>query len=195
MSSNLTNVENILAYNREFVENKEYEQFRTTRFPDKKMVILTCMDTRLVELLPKAMNIHNGDVKLIKNAGAIVTQPFGNIMRSIIVAIYELNADEVLVVGHYQCGMTGLDSERIINKARAQGITEDTISTLHHSGINLSRWLTGFDDVKQGVENSVEIIRNHPLLPKNIPVHGMLIDPETGKLDLLVDGYAHLNDK
>ncbi|MDF2815194.1 MAG: carbonic anhydrase [Paenibacillus sp.] len=188
----MSNVKEIMDYNQSFVDNKEYEVFRTTRFPDKKMVILTCMDTRLVELLPKAMNIHNGDVKLIKNAGAIVTQPFGNIMRSIIVAIYELNADEVLVVGHYECGMTGLDSEKIIDKARNQGIGEDIISTLKHSGINLSRWLTGFDDVKQSVENSVEIIRNHPLLPKHIPVHGMLIHPDTGKLDLLVDGYYYL---
>ncbi len=190
----MRNVKEIMEYNQNFVDNKEYEVFRTTRFPDKKMVILTCMDTRLVELLPKAMNIHNGDVKLIKNAGAIVTQPFGNIMRSIIVAIYELNADEVLVVGHYECGMTGLDSEKIIDKARNQGIGEDIISTLKHSGINLSRWLTGFDDVKQSVENSVEIIRNHPLLPKHIPVHGMLIDPDTGKLDLLVDGYYYLSN-
>lgn len=191
----MDNINEILDYNRKFVENKEYEAFRTTRFPDKRMVILTCMDTRLVELLPKAMNIHNGDVKLIKNAGAIVTQPFGNIMRSIIVAIYELNADEVLVVGHYECGMTGLDSEKIIAKARKQGIGDDVISTLHHSGINLSRWLTGFDDVKQSVENSVDIIRNHPLLPKNLPVHGMLIHPDTGKLDLLVDGYKYLKEK
>lgn len=100
-------LEEILAFNRSFVENGEYEQYRTSRFPDKKMVILTCMDTRLVELLPKAMNLKNGDAKIIKNAGAIVTQPFGNIMRSIIVAVYKLNAREVCVVGHHECGMTG----------------------------------------------------------------------------------------
>lgn len=190
----MNNIENILKHNREFVETKQYEEFRTTRFPDKKMVVLTCMDTRLVELLPKAMNFRNGDVKVIKNAGAIVTQPFGNIMRSIIVAIYELNAEEVVVVGHYECGMTGLNAESVIGKAKQTGISEDVISTLHNSGINLSRWLTGFDDVTQSVVNSVDIIRNHPLLPKHIPVHGLIIDPTTGKLDLMVDGYKHLKD-
>ena len=69
------------------------------------------MDTRLVELLPKAMNLHNGDAKIIKNAGAIVSHPFGSVMRSIIVAVYQLDADEVFVIGHYDCGMTGLNSE------------------------------------------------------------------------------------
>ncbi|VTR62074.1 Carbonic anhydrase [Actinobacillus pleuropneumoniae] len=59
----------ILEHNRSFVENKEYESYLTGRFPEKKLVIITCMDTRLVELLPKAMNFKNGDVKIIKNAG------------------------------------------------------------------------------------------------------------------------------
>ncbi|SIC35439.1 Carbonic anhydrase [Mycobacteroides abscessus subsp. abscessus] len=70
------------------------------------MVILTCMDTRLLELLPKAINVANGDVKIIKNAGALVAHPFGSIMRSILVAVYQLQADEVFVIGHHDCGMS-----------------------------------------------------------------------------------------
>jgi carbonic anhydrase len=152
---------------------------------------LSCMDTRLVELLPRAMNLRNGDAKIIKNAGAIVTQPFGNIMRSIIVAIYELNAEEVFVVGHHECGMTGLNSESIKEKMQKRGVQPEIINTLEHSGIHLSRWLIGFDNVREGVTNSVSIIQNHPLIPKNFPVHGLIIHPGTGKLDLVVDGYRH----
>ena len=37
-------------------------------------------------------------------------------------------------------------------------------------------------------DNSVDIIKNHPLMPKDVPVHGLVIDPKTGKLDLIVDG-------
>ena len=48
-------ISEILEFNREFVARKDYERFRTDRFPDKKAVILTCMDTRLVELLPRAV--------------------------------------------------------------------------------------------------------------------------------------------
>jgi len=183
------NLDQILSYNEQFVTNRKYEEFVTTRFPNKRMVILSCMDTRLVELLPKAMNLKNGDAKILHNAGAIVTQPFGNIMRSIIVALYELGADEVFVIGHYDCGMTGLDSDAIIEKMGARGVSPDTVTTLQHSGIQLSRWLTGFDSVKEGVEKSVSIIRNHPLLPANTPVHGLIIDPTTGKLDLFINGY------
>ena len=45
-------IEEMLAYNREFVRSKGYEKFQTSKYPDKKIAILTCMDTRLVELLP-----------------------------------------------------------------------------------------------------------------------------------------------
>ena len=179
----------IITHNDSFVRRKEYEQFLTDQFPDKKLVILTCMDTRLIELLPRAMGVGNGDVKMIKNAGAIVSHPFGSVMRSILVAVYELGAAEVAVVGHYGCGMTGLSCARVLDKVRQRVADPNVIDTLGHAGINLQQWLVGFDRVEDGVRKSVDIIRHHPLLPVNVPVHGLLIHPETGKLDKLVDGY------
>lgn len=185
-------IDEILAFNEKFVENKDYEKYLTTRYPNKKLVIVSCMDTRLTEMLPKAMNLKNGDVKMIKNAGAIITSPFGNIMRSIIISLYELQAQEVLVVGHHQCGMTAIDPEQIVSKMVDRGIAENTIETLRHSGIDLNRWLQGFTSVRESVENSAAIVRNHPLLPPGTPVHGLIVHPETGKLELVVDGFDYL---
>ncbi|OAS88682.1 MULTISPECIES: beta-class carbonic anhydrase [Metabacillus] len=182
-------VDEILVHNEKFVANKEFEQFETTKFPEKKLVILSCMDTRLVELLPKAMNIRNGDVKHVKSAGAIVAHPFGSIMRSILVAVYELNADEICVIGHHDCGMSKLNANSFLGHAVERGISEETIETLKYSGIDLDRWLKGFDKVEDSVRDSVERIKNHPLLAENIPVHGLVIDPATGKLDVVVNGY------
>src|SRR5947207_3061914 len=126
----------ILAFNKEFVASKAYEAFITDRFPDKKIVIVTCMDTRLTELLPKAMNLRNGDAKIIKIAGAVVAAPFGSVMRSILVAIYSLGATEIFVVGHHDCGMTGMGHELILQQARDAGVEEKTINTLLHAGID-----------------------------------------------------------
>ncbi len=181
-----------MTFNKEFVRNKGYEEYLTTKFPEKRMVIVTCMDTRLTELLPKAMNLKNGDAKIIKNAGAILTSPFGNIMRSILIAIYELNAHDVFIVGHHECGMTAIDPNDVVAHMEARGIQEHVIHTLRHSGINLNRWLTGFDSVRESVENSVDIVRNHPLLPPNTPVHGLIIHPETGELEMVTDGHRYL---
>lgn len=182
-------LDEIIEHNSQFVENQEYEKFETTKFPDKKLVILSCMDTRLVELLPQAMNIKNGDVKIVKSAGAIVAHPFGSIMRSILVAVMELGADEVCVVGHYDCGMSSLNPDSFLDKAKQRGISQDKIDTLNYSGIHLEEWLKGFDNVEDSVKHSVSVIRNHPLLPNDVPVHGLIIDPSTGKLDLVANGY------
>ncbi len=189
---NMSLLDNIVSHNEQFVENKQYEQFLTSKFPDKKMVILTCMDTRLTELLPRAMNLRNGDAKIIKNAGALVSHPFGSIMRSLIVAVYDLSAEEVFVVGHYDCGMTGLNSEKVLAKARERGVPDKLIRMLEHAGIELDKFLTGFERVHDSVLNSVEVIRNHPLLPANLPVHGLIISPETGRLDVITDGYEYI---
>ena len=47
----MKSLEEILQYNEKFVEEKKYEEYETGKFPNKKMVIISCMDTRLVELL------------------------------------------------------------------------------------------------------------------------------------------------
>ncbi len=180
----------ILEHNATFVANREYEAFRTDRFPNKKMVIVTCMDTRLVELLPKAMNVRNGDVMMIKVAGGVVSHPFGSVMRSIFVALYKLDAQEIAVVGHHGCGMVDLHADELLDRATTAGVSPEVLRTLTHSGISLGNWLEGFERVEDSVRASVELIRNHPLLPASLPVHGLVMDPETGKLDLVVDGYV-----
>ncbi len=178
----------ILAFNRQFVENKEYIPYQTSKNPNKKLVILSCMDTRLTELLPKALNIKNGDVKLIKNAGATIMHPFGSIVRSIVVAVYEYQANEVLVIGHHGCGMSSIDPEHVIKKAMERGISPEVISTLSHAGIDVKKWLQGFNSVEDSIKESVELIKNHPLMPGDIKVHGLIMEPDTGKLDLVVEG-------
>lgn len=182
----MSKLDDLLSFNKSFVENKEYEPYQTSKLPNKKMVILTCMDTRLVELLPKAMNLRNGDAKIIKNAGAVVTHPFGSIMRSIIVAVYELGADEIFVIGHHGCGMGSLDSKETMKKMRDHGISEDTLQTLEYSGVNLNKWLERIESIPDSVRASVEMIQHHPLVPKNVQIHGLVIDPETGLLDHVV---------
>jgi carbonic anhydrase len=182
----------ILDHNKRFVAEKEYVRFETDRFPNKKIVVITCMDTRLVELLPAAMNLRQGDAKVLKTAGAIVAHPFGGIMRSILVAVYQLGAEEIAVVGHHDCGMTQLSCESILERAKTRGVDETVIATLRKAGIDLDHWLTGIKTPRDGVVQSVKCIRSHPLLPKDVLVHGLLISPETGKLDVVE--WASEND-
>ncbi|WP_214829046.1 beta-class carbonic anhydrase [Exiguobacterium algae] len=176
-------VKEMLEFNKRFVQEKQYEQFVSDKFPDKKVVILTCMDTRLTELLPQALGIKNGDAKIIKNAGAVLSHPFGSAMRSILVALYALGAEEVIVIGHYDCGMAAIEPNVVIEEMERRGIEQQTLQTLKASGVNLEQWLHGFDSVEANVVHSVDLINNHPLLPPGTNVYGFVIDPNTGRLD------------
>lgn len=182
-------VPSLLEHNKRFVEEKRYEDYLTDKYPDKKVAVLTCMDARLSELLPKALGFKNGDAKFIKNAGAILTQPFGSAMRSILVAVYELGAREVIVIGHLGCGMTEIDTNRIVGKFVEFGIDPLVLETLENSGIRMEKFLRGFDRAEDGVMHSVKMIRRHPLFPKAIPVHGFVMDPETGEVEVIVEDY------
>lgn len=175
----------MLEYNKKFVEGKEYELYGSDSIPNKKMVIFTCMESRLVELLPKALNIHNGDVKMVKNAGAIIRKPFDSIIKSLLVAVYNLKAEQIIVIGHHDCGMSNVDTDALVDNMKAKGISEETLNAIDYAGIDVHQEFHGFETVEDSINQSVDIIRNHPLLPDYVKVHGLVIDPNTGKVDMV----------
>lgn len=186
------NLEEILKFNKEFVEKKEYEKYNTTKYPDKKIAILSCMDTRLTELLPKALDLKNGDAKIIKNAGGTVIHPFGSAMRSLLICIYEFDIKEIFIIGHYDCGVSSMDTDKMIKKMIEKGIDVQTLDTLSRAGIKVKKWLHGFDCVEESVRESVTKVKNHPLMPSNVAIHGLIMDPLTGRLDVAVNGFEHI---
>ncbi|MFQ6868384.1 MAG: beta-class carbonic anhydrase [Thomasclavelia ramosa] len=130
-------IDEILAYNRAFVTNKGYKPYTTSKYPDRKLAIVTCMDTRLIELLPAALGIKNGDAKIIKNAGGVIVHPFGSAVRSLLIAIYELNVEEIMIIGHTDCGVGSIDIEAMLKKMEKRGISETVIRDLGYCGIDL----------------------------------------------------------
>ena len=178
-------IDTILEYNREFVANREFEKFATSKYPDKRSAIVTCMDTRLVELLPAALGIKNGDVKMIKNAGGTITNPFDSTVRSLLVAVYELGVNEIMIIGHTNCGVQGMDANEMLSLMRERGISEEHIRLMEHCGINLKEWLHGFEETDAAVEETVDLIKNHPLMPDDITVRGYIMDSVTGELTAL----------
>lgn len=172
----------ILDYNKAFVEHGEYTPYLTSKYPNKKLAIVTCMDTRLTELLPAALGIKNGDAKIIKNAGGVISHPFGSAVRSLLIAIYELGVTDVMVIGHTDCGVQHMDGEKMLNDMRARGVSDKNMDMVRYFGVELERWLVGFNDVAQAVHSSLDLLRNHPLIPEDVRLYGFVMDSDTGEL-------------
>ena len=193
----------IIDYNKAFVESKGYEKYLTDKYPDKggthdvddivggyQLAVLeswcsplSCMDTRLTELLPAALGLKNGDAKIIKNAGGLVISAFDSAMRSLIVAIYELGVEEIMVVAHSHCGACHMSFDHFHHEMIARGVTDETLDTIQKCDIDLHHWLESFKDTPESVRKTVETIKTHPLVPKDIIVRGFIIDSETGELE------------
>lgn len=175
----MTNIDQILAYNREYVASKGYEKHLTDKYPNKKLAVLSCMDTRLSVLLQDALGLKNGDAKIIKNAGAVIPSPWDSAMRSLIVAVYELGVTEIMVVAHTTCGACHMSFGHFKEEMLKRGIPA---AELERSDVNLDEWLEGFHDTEKSVRNTVSAIVNHPLIPSDVTVRGFIIESATGEL-------------
>lgn len=165
------------------MESKAYEEHLTSKYPDRKLAVLTCMDTRLTRLLPDALGLRNGDAKIIKNAGGLIMDPYDSAMRSLMVAIYELGVKEIMVIHHTSCGACHMSLAHFREAMAARGITAETIKRVEAGGKDLTAWLEGFHDTEQSVRNTVSAIRRHPLIPEDVEVRGFIINSETGALE------------
>lgn len=185
-------IDQVLTANRKFVADKAYEPYITDKFPAMKLAVLTCMDTRLTELLPKALGLKNGDAKIIKNAGGLILSETDSAMRSLLVAIYELGVNEVMVVHHSTCGACHMSYQEFKPHMLERGIPESTLTGWEAKGI--AEWLEGFHDTEASVRKTVAAILNHPLIPSDVTVRGFIIDSVTGELTEVPNTCASRGD-
>lgn len=175
-------VDAILTHNRTFVEQRDYERFTTDKYPDKKLAIVSCMDTRLTELLAAALGLKNGDAKIIKVAGAEVSHPFGSVMRSLLVATCELGVEDIMIVAHTNCGAQHMSGKGMVDHMHDLGVSTERTELAGHCGIDFERWLAGFGDTEEAVRRSIDMVRNHPVMPPKVRVFGFIMDSTTGEL-------------
>jgi carbonic anhydrase len=121
-----TLLQEILTNNHEFLANNKYTK-EISKYPQKKFALLTCMDTRLVELINKALGIHRGDAKIIQNAGTSLIGEMGETVKSLLLTIYVFDIKEIFIVGHYDCGVALTSSKDILHNMRSRGVSEQQL--------------------------------------------------------------------
>ena len=182
----MTLLDSILEANRTFVRPEAFPPL--PKSPKKQLAIFTCMDTRLVDFLEPAMGLKRGEAKVIKNAGNTIIDPTsGAVIRSLVAGIFMLGVEEVIVIGHRDCGMAAIDADSVKRDMVSRGISPDIID-IHVP--DLKQWLGVFSHPVENVERVVKIIRHNPLIPKDVPIHGLLFCPDDGHLDVVVNGYS-----
>lgn len=182
-------IDEVLKTNEKFCakppKNYEGEDHHANKLPKKKLAIVTCMDTRLVDFLEPALGLTRGDVKVIKTAGNCITGVFDATVRSLLVCIYELGVKEIAVIGHHECGMAKTTSDSLKNAMLASGILPEAIRMVEKE---LKEWADEFQHPEENVKDAVAQLRTNPLIPKDVKIHGLMFHPRSGKLELLIKG-------
>ncbi len=133
--------------------------------PARRFVVVTCMDARIDPA--RILGLAEGDAHVLRNAGAIVNE---DVLRSLVISHWLQDTQEVLVIGHTGCGMTGFTNER-----SARGSAEETGADA--SGIDFEP----FADLEESVRASVARIPESPFLP-GVAASGWVYDVGTGAL-------------
>lgn len=154
----------LLAANERYAERFDKEDLPSP--PARRVAILTCMDSRL--LPAEFLGLEEGDAHVIRNAGGRASD---DALRSLILSYKLLGTREFVVIHHTDCGQASYDGDQLREQLR-----RDTGGDA--SGID---FLT-FDDLDDSVRQDVRAIRDSPLIPDEIPVHGFVYDVKTGRL-------------
>ena len=153
--------------------------------PARHFTILTCMDARLDPA--KYAGLAEGDAHVIRNAGGRASD---DALRSLIISYKLLGTNEFFVIHHTDCGMLFFTDEVMRNLlANSLETAELTPAGFRDVGRGPGStegefidWLTMKDNAAAVVAD-VRRLRNHPLIPRSIPIHGYIYDVKTGKLD------------
>lgn len=182
----MTLLDEVTQANQNFITHLPKDFTAISKLPQRQLAIITCMDTRLVDFLEPALGIRRGEAKIIKTAGNSITSDFSDIIRSLLVCIYELGVKEVMVIGHHECGMAHATSDELINAMLNMGIKQTSIDKVKDELIS---WVDNFHHPVENVKDAVNKIHTNPLIADSIPVHGLVFHPDTGKVDIVVNGY------
>jgi carbonic anhydrase len=151
------------------------------------LAALTCIDARLNRLLPDLLGIPEEQFIWLRNAGNIVTGPLSSTLRSLALACAIKGAKEIAIIGHSDCLVGKATAMKLLDGLAALGVDRNGLPA------NLVEYFGLFGTERQNVMRGVEFVRGSPLIGTKVPVHGLLIDIQSGRLEWVANGYQSLD--
>jgi carbonic anhydrase len=172
----------VLQANRDYVAG--FDKGDLAMPPARQFAILTCMDARLDPA--KYAGLSEGDAHVIRNAGGRASD---DAIRSLVISYKLLGTREWFVIHHTDCGMETFNNDIMSDLLASSLKTASVDATGWHDcceggGCTEGKyinWLTIKDQAESVLEDVLRI-RNHPLVPDNIPVYGYIYDVRSGRL-------------
>lgn len=142
--------------------------------PRARLVIVTCMDTRIDPLAIFGLDI--GEAHVLRNAGSRVTP---DVIRSLIKSINQLDVERVVVMHHTDCGAA---------KIKIDSLRTAVVTATGNDPSEVNFHLIG--DPEEALTIDVEAVRSCPFLPVGTAIAGMLYDVSDGTVTTLHETFV-----
>ena len=162
-------IDEVLIANEKYAQTHELRKL--TPRPERKLAVLTCMDTRLSIL---TLGLKAADAHIIRNAGGIVTD---DSLRSLLISHYLLGTEEFMVINHTDCGLTHTTEQELRTRIQNRAGTAAIAPAFFHA----------FQNIEENVRHQLQKLRTHPWIPKNVVTRGFVYDVTTGRLREVID--------
>src|SRR5262250_2202523 len=157
-------IDEVLAANEIYARTHELRKL--TPRPERKLAVLTCMDTRLSI---RTLGLKTGDAHIIRNAGGIVTD---DSIRSLLVSHHLLGTEEFMIINHTDCGLMQTSEQDLRMHIQSKAGTAAIAPAFFYA----------FQNIDENVRHQLQKLRTHPWIPKSVSVRGFVYDVTTGRL-------------
>src|SRR6202790_5591613 len=157
-------IDEVLAANE--IYSRTHELRKLSPRPERKLAVLTCMDTRLSI---RTLGLKTGDAHIIRNAGGIVTE---DTLRSLVVSHYLLDTKEFMVINHTDCGLMHTTEQDLRNRIQNRTGTAAVSCAFFYA----------FHNIEENLRHQLQKLRTAPWIPKEVTVRGFVYDVTSGRL-------------
>jgi carbonic anhydrase len=162
-------IDEVLAANEIYA--RTHELSRLTPRPERKLAVLTCMDTRLST---RTLGLREGDAHIIRNAGGIVTD---DTLRSLVISHYLLGSEEFMIINHTDCGLMHTTERDLRTHIQNRAGTEAIAPAFFYA----------FQNIDENVRHQLQKLRTHPWISKQVTARGFVYDVMSGLLREIKD--------
>jgi carbonic anhydrase len=155
----------LLAANRTFAQDFDLGGFDGVAHAG--VAIVTCMDSRINPL--KMLGLEYGDAKIFRNPGGRVTTAA---LEALVLGAHLLGVNRILIVPHTRCAMARFSEAELRDKVSESMGVDASWQQFHV-----------IPDQVAALEEDVQTVRSHPLIPASVAVGGFVYDVDTGLLD------------
>lgn len=142
--------------------------------PKYPVLILTCMDSRID--IHRIFQLNPGDVFVLRNGG---NQYSEDMLRSLLIAIYEYGVQYIIILGHLDCGM-----KKINLSVLKDNLPIELLRGLGKTSVDLrfalQRFFKAISDEILNIKNQVDRFQAIKSIPNNVNIIGMIYDPASG---------------